>query len=77
LCGVDCVVAALLELNQPCPACCMIFREHTMLQLSPGTQSVPLCLNRMFPGTTYSPPDFFAPNLFPAPSAALFARPCA
>ena len=48
-----------------------------MKQLSPGNQCVPRCLKRMFPGTTYSPPVFFAPRRLPAPSFAPLARPWA
>ena len=60
----------------------MLIREYidqicrlTIKHPSPGNQSVPLCLNRMFPGTTYSPAVFFAPSLLPGPCFAPLATP--
>jgi len=38
---------------------------------------LPLCLNIMFPGTTYSEADFFAPSRLPAESLGPLARPWA
>ena len=36
----------------------------TMPTLFPGWNFVPLCLTMMFPGMTYSPPNFFTPKYF-------------
>lgn len=39
----------------------------------------PLCQSRVYEEQweeSYPPPDFFAPNLFPGPSFALFTAPC-
>lgn len=75
--GMDRVVAALREPSASQTGIRSTVLMLTMKQPSPGYHLVPLCLYRMLPGTTYCPPVFFAPNRFPGPCLALFARPWA
>ena len=48
------------------PNRCLKQNTHTLTMptLFPGWNFVPLCLTMMFPGMTYSPPNFFTPKYF-------------
>lgn len=77
-CSVDGMITALRrQSRQPSwntlPMSIMLTMKHP----SPANHSVPRCRKRILPGTTYSPPVFFAPNRFPGPSFAPLALPCA